>query len=175
MLGLPRSRFTCAESDAAAMSRSPACHSFQCSQKSQQHQPGRTRMPRSSARSKKWSSSILPSRRMVLRCRSRTRSNCCERRTGSDRKSMSCDQPPPRTRIGLPLTRNSRAPCGFNSEVISRIPKRTDWWSVGEPFATKRKVALCKGCAPKSAGHHICGSFTVNFGSVTDFVSPGCK
>ena len=41
------------------------------------------------------------------------------------RSSMSCDQPAPRIRIGLPLTRKRRLPLAVSSEVISRMPKST--------------------------------------------------
>ena len=54
-----------------------------------------------------------------------TRSNWLRRRFSSVRRSMSCDQPAPRMRMGLPFMRKSRLPLAVSSEVISRMPKLT--------------------------------------------------
>ena len=74
--------------------------------------PASPEFPARSARWKNSSVSSLPSRRMVFRFMSRTSRNWSRRRCSSVRSSMSCDQPAPRIRIGLPLTRNSRLPFG---------------------------------------------------------------
>src|SRR5262245_9692185 len=93
---------------------------------------------------------------------------------------MSGAQAPPRIRMGLPFTENTRVPAELRWEVTCRIPKEVDRLSLTRPPLVKVSLSVCRLGVPYVHGHHSTGLARLSCGklpgeNVTAFVCPAAR